>query len=392
MPDSAAKHVHPTVTLPDPNSDLNQVYEKSKRRAGGVFNNPYTFSWWFVALVLGWIWVVYLMQSNSDYTDAWRQISKGLFTTIVLASSAYLMALIIGLFSGLVRAYPPEAPDMGHSPWHEFGSALLAFFRPSTYIYTSSEGFIRRKRIMKLLYVFLYNAVTFYVEIIRGIPAIVQLLIAGFIIVPLINEPVEGFLNATYLPVYNNFLAPLLNGLFNHPAASVPYLDWLFHSYEPLTAIRWRGVDIPTGTIGLGIVYGAFLAEVFRAGIQSVAKGQVEAAKSLGMTTYQTMSLIVIPQAVRNVLPTLGNELIAMIKDTSLVTILGMNDMTQEAKKWSGSQFTYIPTYLVLSLAYLTMTVLGSLYVQGLERRLRGGSVQQLLPWWVRLRLWLFGR
>jgi polar amino acid transport system permease protein len=374
--------------LPKPDTELSDVYEKSKRRAQGVFSNPYTFSWWLIILVLGCIWVVYQMQFDQDYTDAFRQIQKGVGTTVTLAISAYLMASVFGLLTGLVRAYPPEAPDTGHSAWYEFGVAFLAFFRPETYVYSSKKGFVLRKRIIKALYVVLYNVISVYVEFMRGIPALVFLLVAGFIIVPAINEPVEGFLNVTWLPFYNTFLQPVMNALFNH---QVPTMEWLFHPYEAIESVRWRGVDIGTGTLGLGIIYGAFLSEVFRAGIQSVPKGQVEASKSLGMTTYQTMRYIVIPQAIRNVLPPLGNDFIAMIKDTSLVTILGMNDMTQEAKKWSGSQFTYIQTYAVLSVVYLMMTVTGSLLVQALERRLRGGNVQQMLPWWKQLKNWLFG-
>jgi len=83
------------------------------------------------------------------------------------------------------------------------------------------------------------------------------------------------------------------------------------------------------------------------------------------------MRFVVIPQAVRRVLPPLGNDFVAMIKDTSLVTILGVDEITQLARRWSGSTFLYLQTYLVLSLIYLTMTVLGSLLVQLLERHLR---------------------
>lgn len=350
--------------------DLASVIEGSRRRSGGPFTNPYTFWWWLVILILGWIWVVYQMQYNQDYSDAFRQIRNGIPTTVIIAISAYAIGLLFGLLFGLVRAYPPEAPDTGNPPWEEFGHFILAFFRPNTYVYSSSQGFILRKRLTKGLYVVLYNLISVYVEFIRGIPALVFLLVAGFIIIPAINEPVEAFLNVTWLPFYNTFIYPVINALFNRDVAG---LEWLFHVYEPIEAVRWRGVDIATGIIGLGMFYTAFASEIFRAGIQSVPKGQVEAAKSLGMTGFQTMRLIVIPQAIRNILPALGNDFLVMIKDTSLVTTLGTNDVTQEAKKWAGSQFTYLPTYAVLSLVYLTMTVTGSLLVQLLERRLRTG-------------------
>jgi len=80
---------------------------------------------------------------------------------------------------------------------------------------------------------------------------------------------------------------------------------------------------------------------------------------------------IIIPQAVRRMLPPLGNDFISLIKDTSLVTILGTNEITQLARKWSGSTFQYVETYAVLSLIYLTMTVTGSMLVQAMERRLK---------------------
>jgi polar amino acid transport system permease protein len=359
-----------------PDGDLEKVYEKSKRRASGVFSNPYTFPWWLLILVIGWIWVVYQMQANPDYAAAWRQIQKGVPLTVWLAISAYALALVLGLLMGLVRAYEPEAPDTRHSAWYEFALSILGFFRPSTYVYSSKTGFILRKRIIKSLYLGLYNMVTVYVEFMRGIPSLVFLFIATFIIVPTISAPTEAFLNVTWLPFYNTFLLPVMNGLFNH-SVNLPILDLLFHPYEAIEAVRWRGNDPATGTLGLGMIYAAYLAEVFRAGIQSVPKGQVEASKSLGMTGYQTMRHIVIPQAIRNVLPPLGNDFIAMIKDTSLVSGVGMGDMSQEAKKWSGSVFTFVPTYAVLSVAYLTLTVTGSLWVQRLEHRLRAGNVQK---------------
>lgn len=377
--------------VPKPDDEIQKVYEKSKKRAGGVFSNPYSFWWWLVILIVGWIWIFILMQYEKDYSDAFRQISKGLPITVGVSIFGYSIALVVGLLLGLVRAYSPTAPDTNKTPLAEFGLAFVAIFTPATYIPSSNKGFLQRKRIGKLLYVALYNLISIYVEFMRGIPGIVLLLIAAFIIVPAIDDPVEGFLAQTWLPFYNAVISPILNTLFNYPV-NIPVLDWFFHPYPPLTEIDWRGADPATAVLGLGMFYAAFLSEVFRAGIQSVPKGQVEAGKSLGMTNLQIMRYIVIPQAIRNVLPALGNDFIAMIKDTSLVTIMGINDMTQEAKKWSGSVFTYIPTYAVLSMMYLSITITGSLIVQMVENRLRSGNVQQTLSRWERFKIWLFGR
>jgi polar amino acid transport system permease protein len=374
-----------------PDAQVQSAYEKSKQRAAGVFSNPFSFWWWLVILIVGWVWVFVQMQYDPDYSAAFRQIIKGFPVTVGISIFAYALALVIGLLMGVVRAYPPEAPDTMHSAWAELGLGLAAFFHYKTYIPGSTEGFLLRKRAYKILYLALYNSISVYVEFIRGIPGLVLLLVSAFIIVPIIDAPIEQFLTVTWLPLYNAIIAPILNLLLNYPI-NIPILDIFFHPYPPLTEIDWRGGDPSTGVLGLGMLYGAYLAEVFRAGIQFVPKGQVEAAKSLGMTGFQTMRYIVIPQAVRNVLPALGNDFIAMIKDTSLVTIMGTNDMTQEAKKWSGSVFTYLPTYAVLSMMYLSMTVTGSLIVQMVEKRLQGGHVAQSQAWLTRLKIWLFGR
>jgi polar amino acid transport system permease protein len=123
--------------------------------------------------------------------------------------------------------------------------------------------------------------------------------------------------------------------------------------------------------IALALIYGAFLAEVFRAGIESIPTGQMEAARSLGMNPFQAMRHIIIPQAIRNILPALGNDFIAMLKDSSLVSILAVRDITQLARLYTGSTFRYNETYLVLTFLYLTMTILLSLLLQWYQRWLR---------------------
>lgn len=121
----------------------------------------------------------------------------------------------------------------------------------------------------------------------------------------------------------------------------------------------------------LAIIYGAYMAEVFRAGIESVARGQTEAARSLGMTAYQSMRYIILPQAIRNIMPALGNDFIAILKDSSLVTLLAVRDLTQQAKLYSGSSFRFRETYLVLTFLYLSMTITLSLVLRWYENRIR---------------------
>jgi len=107
---------------------------------------------------------------------------------------------------------------------------------------------------------------------------------------------------------------------------------------EGLTNFTTRNVpEVWRGIIGLAIGYGAFSAEIVRAGIESVDKGQREASSSLGMTQWQTMRHIVLPQALRRMLPAYGNDFVAIIKDSALVSVLGVRDMTQAARLHSAS-------------------------------------------------------
>jgi polar amino acid transport system permease protein len=126
--------------------------------------------------------------------------------------------------------------------------------------------------------------------------------------------------------------------------------------------------------IALSITYGAFLAEIFRAGIQSIDKGQMEAARSQGMTRWQAMRYIILPQAIRNVLPALGNDFISMLKDSSLVSILAVRDITQIARIYAGNTFQYQTTYITLAILYLTMTLLLSFLLKFLEKRVRSNE------------------
>jgi len=136
----------------------------------------------------------------------------------------------------------------------------------------------------------------------------------------------------------------------------------------------WRTRDISflwRAIIALTIGYSAFIAEVFRAGIQSVDSGQVEAAEALGLTRWQRFRLIVMPQAIRTILPPLGNDFIAMIKDSSLVSVLGVADITQIGKVYAAGSFRYFETYNIVAYIYLALTITLSLGLRRLERHLR---------------------
>ena len=189
--------------------------------------------------------------------------------------------------------------------------------------------------------VVLRQVARFYVEIVRGIPILVLLFWIAFV-------------GAPALVVGWNFLAAPL-----HRAGIV----------EPLlvrdVSLLWRAI------IALTIGYSAFIAEVFRAGIQSVDAGQVEAAKALGLSPFQRFRLVVMPQAIRIILPPLGNDFVAMVKDSSLVSVLGVADITQMGKIYASGSFRFFETYSIVAYVYLLLTVGLSLALRALERRLR---------------------
>lgn len=177
-----------------------------------------------------------------------------------------------------------------------------------------------------------------WVEVIRGIPIIVLLLYVAFV------------------------LAPSLVVFWNWLTAPLGFEPWRTRD----VSLLWRAV------IALTIAYSAFLSEVFRAGLQSVDRGQIEAAGALGLNRRQCFRHIVFPQAFRTILPPLGNDFVAMVKDSSLVSVLGVSDVTQLGKVMAAGNFRYFETYNVVALVYLTMTITLSLVLRRVERRLRG--------------------
>lgn len=149
----------------------------------------------------------------------------------------------------------------------------------------------------------------------------------------------------------------------------IPLLVQLFYIYYALGRFV-RLPDIVAAVIAMSVCYGAYMGEVFRAGIESIHKGQVEAARSLGFNRAQTMFYVVLPQAWRTILPPVGNEFIALLKDTSLVSILAVADMLRRGREFASETFAYFETYTVIALVYLIITLILSKLVSILEERL----------------------
>ncbi len=235
-----------------------------------------------------------------------------------------LMALIVGFFGYLTFFHPSYArarqailPGLTIT----IRATLIAFAVSLVIGLVAGLGRIARNPVIRTL-------ATTYIEFIRGVPMLVLIFAVALVIVPLVSE---------------------LLGSSNR----IP---------QEARAI-----------IALALIYGGYIAEVFRAGIESIPPGQLEASRSLGMPHATAMRHVVLPQALRNVLPPLGNDFISMLKDSSLLSVLGVTEITQEARLFANTSFQFREGFLVLTFLYLTMTLVLSLLVAWLGRRLRRG-------------------
>jgi polar amino acid transport system permease protein len=166
----------------------------------------------------------------------------------------------------------------------------------------------------------------FYIEFIRGVPVLVFIFLIALVV------------------------SPDFASLINVESRSIPQ------------ALR--------ASAALSLFYAAFIAEVFRAGIQSVPRSQSEAGRSIGLSESQITWKVVLPQAVRNMLPALGNDLISLMKDTSLVSVLAVREITQMARLYSGSTFRIRESFYILVIMYVILTLSLSLLLRWYERRI----------------------
>lgn len=273
--------------------DLPAQQAASSARVTPITSFYRNLPFWLVILVVGWLLLAWAIVSDPLYREIFETLRAGIPMTLFVAGCAYVIAILLGLMIGLVRANPPKK---------------VTFRSPSSVIHW-----------------LLYHLLTVYVEVVRGLPILIVLLIGTYVIFPQVVERITG------------------------------------------VNVR-AGVPTPA-IIALGFAYGAFISETVRAGIQSIDKGQGEAARALGMTYFQTMRSVILPQAFRRVLPPLGNDLIAMIKDSSLVSALSIRDVTQIGRLYASNSFQTVETYLVIAFIYLTLTLIGSMIVRYLERR-----------------------
>ncbi|MCV3239083.1 amino acid ABC transporter permease [Mesorhizobium sp. ZC-5] len=189
--------------------------------------------------------------------------------------------------------------------------------------------------------IWLRQGARFYTELIRGIPVLVLLFWIAFAGVP------------AFVAGWNFITAPLRDA------------GYLTELLVRDVSLLWRAV------VALAIGYSPFIGEIFRAGILAVDPGVIEAAKALGLTRAQRFRLIVLPQAIRIILPPLGNDFIAITKDSSLVSVLGVADITQMGKIYAAGSFRFFETYSIVAYVYLLLTASLSLALRALERRMR---------------------
>ncbi len=192
---------------------------------------------------------------------------------------------------------------------------------------------------------FFYQISTLYVEIIRGIPSLVLLLYFALALAP----KIVGWGNELGIWLVENDLDIGGKGTY---LAELSNRDF---------KTEYKAI------IALAISYSAFLSEVFRAGIQSVGVGQIEAARSIGLNRFQVLRLIVLPQAFRTILPPLGNDFIAMLKESSLASALGVKEVTRRGRDLGTATFRVFETWNIVALTYLVLTLALAVMVKVLE-------------------------
>ncbi len=242
--------------------------------------------WWALVAVVVVLFVLLVTLSPDPYWRVFNYVRDGLYVTIILTLVSFVFVLALGMLGGLGR--------------------------------------LSKNPVIHLI-------ASLYVELVRGIPLLVQL-IWWYYAFPVI---IMHFGTLAHVSVLEHFQANA----------------------------------IALAIVGLVFCYGAYMSEIYRAGIQSIPKGQMEAARSLGMSYFQSMRHVVMPQAIRVILPPVGNEFISLLKDSSLVSVVAVADMTRRGREYMAAHFNPIEVWSVVALLYLIMTLFSARVVAWMERR-----------------------
>ena len=191
------------------------------------------------------------------------------------------------------------------------------------------------------------------------------------------NMRPSDFFNFSFFPKYGT---AFVRGIeYTLLLAVVSVLLAVFYAISLPRITLFGFVDISRfipGVVALALNSSAYVAEIFRAGILAVDKGQTEAARSLGLSSWQSMRLVVLPQAIKNVLPALANEIVTMVKESSICSVLGMAEMMFAAKTIAGSTGISLAPYTMAALVYFCINYPASKAIEAIERRMRRGDKQ----------------
>ncbi len=242
--------------------------------------------WWWLVVAVGALIALLVILWPVPFREIVIFARDGILVTMVVTVASYFLTIILGLLGGLGRIAKTKLI---------FGLASL------------------------------------YVEVVRGIPLLVQL-IGWYFVSPVIIQKLGLWLDLQSL-------------------------------------IEYRANPIITAIVAITVCYGAYMSEIVRSGIQSVPKGQMEAARSLGMSHFQAMRHVVLPQAFRVILPPMGNEFVSLLKDSSLVSVVAVADLTRRGREFMSAHFNPIETWLMVALLYLVMTIVAARVVSYIERR-----------------------
>jgi len=245
-------------------------------------------AWWGLFVGVVGLTIVLVIFKPDPYARIVQFVRDGIVITLTLTIVSFFLVLFVGLAGGLGR--------------------------------------LSKNRLLR-------GATTLYVEIVRGIPLLVQLLYWYY--------------------AFPSIVRALGTSL------GIPALA------------DYRASAIGTAILGMTFCYGAYMTEIYRAGIQSIPKGQLEAARSLGMSYFQAMRHIVLPQAVRVILPPVGNEFISLLKDSSLASVVAVTELTRRGREFMAATYMPIETWTMVGLLYLIMTLFASRLVAWSERRMR---------------------
>lgn len=213
-----------------------------------------------------------------------------------------------------------------------------------------------------------------------------------FSFIPMYSQDfIDGFLTTLKASILALVLSVVLGGILavlrmsDHKLAqfvgrwyvevfqNTPLPIQIFFFYIGLPSLGIQLSEFTSGMLGLGVYTAAYMAEVFRAGIQSVPKGQMEAARSTGMTYLQAMWYVILPQAVRIIIPPMGNQFLNLVKNSAMLGFIAAGDLMYHAYIVQSETFLIVEVYLFTALLYLMITIPLSIFVNYLERRMAKG-------------------